>query len=306
MTKMLVSVVMANYNRPILALRTVQSALAQQNDFINIEVIICDDASTFPIAKETLSSLGENVFYRRLPYNQGPQVARNVGINLAKGEFIVIADDDDEFINGGLQKSLDLIKMVERWNDYPVFQFARGNGIIPVSYKCVSIDDYMNGSLSGEFTAVINKEIFLKNQLAFSEEVYNVGCESLLWWKVAINWGIPTWRDCHIMSLNSDAGERLTSVGTFIKRARSFAIMEDLSLNFMQAHQLSDRFRQYYDLKLLGAASYYALAEQKAEAHNRLKQISNPFDLRKIVLNVLLYLPRFLLLKLFILYKKSK
>lgn len=84
------SIVIPAYNSAGLLSATVQSALAQDVD--DIEVIVVDDGScdnTFEVAK----SFSEVVAIRQ--ENAGDAAARNTGLNKATGEFVLFLDHDD-------------------------------------------------------------------------------------------------------------------------------------------------------------------------------------------------------------------
>lgn len=64
------------------------------------ELVVVDDASTTPLADVILhaSAYGIPTKYRKLAHRCGPGVARNVGVQLAEGEFISFVDVDDEVL----------------------------------------------------------------------------------------------------------------------------------------------------------------------------------------------------------------
>jgi glycosyltransferase involved in cell wall biosynthesis len=70
----------------------IESALAQTHS--PIEVIAIDDHSTDGTAR-VLRSFGRRIRVERLVRNSGPSAARNLGLNLARGEFVQFLDADD-------------------------------------------------------------------------------------------------------------------------------------------------------------------------------------------------------------------
>jgi sulfatase maturation enzyme AslB (radical SAM superfamily) len=74
-----------------------RSCLAQDIDDGNFEVILIDDCSTDRTYRVALDMAGALVPLRvaRTDANGGPGVARNVGIALARGEWILFVDSDD-------------------------------------------------------------------------------------------------------------------------------------------------------------------------------------------------------------------
>lgn len=95
MQKPLVSVVIATHNRQDLLPQAVRSILDQT--YQNFEIVIVDDASE-DVTPEVIRGLTESdprIRSIRSDKNVGPGAARNLGIALAKGDFVAIMDDDD-------------------------------------------------------------------------------------------------------------------------------------------------------------------------------------------------------------------
>ena len=62
------------------------------------EVIVVDDGSKEPVIPGSFQDKqGRNDKILRLPKNMGPAVARNRGVKVARGKFVVFADSDVEF-----------------------------------------------------------------------------------------------------------------------------------------------------------------------------------------------------------------
>ena len=90
----LVSTIIPVYNRPILIVEAVNSVLAQT--YKNTEVIVVDDGSDDDTPSVLLSLQTEHPQVTVLTQqNQGPGVARELGRQHAKGEFIQFLDSDD-------------------------------------------------------------------------------------------------------------------------------------------------------------------------------------------------------------------
>lgn len=289
MQSILVSIVIATYNRPQLLIRAVNSCLAQKNNLINVEVIICDDASSNPVSKNELLNFGLKVSYFRHSVNKGPQAARNLGIEKASGDFIAILDDDDEFLPESLTKAINAIQAIPQWNKYPVFQFARTNGYISSSFEIITIEHYLTGKLKGDFAPIFNAKACKENNLKYPTEVLGISCEHFLWWEIALRWGIPSFM-YNLQKLNTDADIRLTSSKDLIKKAPLYAQMEDLSVKFLEEKGLVDKYKGYYNLKLKGAATYYLLSNKTKISKNRLREIKS-FSVAKYLILILNYFP---------------
>lgn len=92
----LVSAVIPTRNRPELACRAVRSALAQT--YANLEVVVVVDGPD-PATVQALEALNETrLRIVALKQNVGGSEARNIGAREARGEWIALLDDDDEWL----------------------------------------------------------------------------------------------------------------------------------------------------------------------------------------------------------------
>ena len=95
MSKPLVTAVIPTRNRPELVCRAVRSALAQT--YANLEVVVVIDGPD-PSTVQALEALNEpRLRVVALEENVGGSEARNIGVRGAKGEWIALLDDDDEW-----------------------------------------------------------------------------------------------------------------------------------------------------------------------------------------------------------------
>ncbi|MCC7201184.1 MAG: glycosyltransferase [Nitrospirae bacterium] len=86
-----VSVIIPAYNRAGYIIQTLQSVFAQT--FTDYEVIVIDDGSTDDTEDALKPYSGRITYIRKANGGQGS--ARNVGIRMAKGEYIAFLDSDD-------------------------------------------------------------------------------------------------------------------------------------------------------------------------------------------------------------------
>jgi glycosyltransferase involved in cell wall biosynthesis len=87
-----VSVVIPTYNRADKVRKGVESVLAQS--FTDLEVIVVDDGSSDETGQTLKHAFGDCIRYY-FQTNQGVSVARNKGIEEARGEWIAFLDSDD-------------------------------------------------------------------------------------------------------------------------------------------------------------------------------------------------------------------
>ena len=71
-----------------------------------IEIIVIDDGSKDDSAKEIVNSYINSteipIIFKKKK-NGGPSSARNIGIHIAKGEFILFIDADDELLSDSIE-----------------------------------------------------------------------------------------------------------------------------------------------------------------------------------------------------------
>lgn len=104
-----VSVVITTYNRTKFLRESVASIRAQS--IKPFEIIIVDDGSTdAALAGLRSDPLFSGVVFLRNPENFGLGGARNTGIHAAKGDYIVLHDDDDVLEPRLLETALDIME----------------------------------------------------------------------------------------------------------------------------------------------------------------------------------------------------
>lgn len=103
-----VTVVIPTYNRPDLVMRALSSVCRQT--FTDFEVLVIDDGQK-ERAEAAVASIGDSrIRYVANEHSLGGGGARNVGISMARGEFVAFLDDDDEWFPEKLQIQVDLLE----------------------------------------------------------------------------------------------------------------------------------------------------------------------------------------------------
>lgn len=165
------SIIIPLYNKEKSIVRTLKSILSQTID--DYEIIIVDDGSTDDSVRQA-KSVHDNRIRIISQQNSGVSIARNRGIQEAKGEFIGFIDADDEWDKDYLQTQLDLIA---KYKDCDVFS---------TNYR---FEDY----LGNHYDTTINK-------LPFG----NDDSDGVLtnYFEVASSSHVPVWTSAVIMKLN--------------------------------------------------------------------------------------------------------
>jgi hypothetical protein len=125
------SVVIPAYNRADLIVPVIQSVLAQT--FTDFEVLVIDDGSTDPTHEVVDLHFGPHpqvIYYKKK--NEERSIARNTGLQLAQGEYVVFHDSDD------LMRPNHLTVLNEKIGNYPdgnffatKFATQRGGRLLP-------------------------------------------------------------------------------------------------------------------------------------------------------------------------------
>ena len=155
-----ISVIILTYNRSKLLPRAIKSVLNQK--FSDFELIIVNNASTDNTDEVIRSFSDKRIIYKKNKENN-TFGGRNIGIDAARGEYIVSLDDDDEFASDALEiiskkvkeLSPDGIKMF--WFDCVDVESGRpsGSGVEKEGY--VSYKDNLCGKITGDYQIVIDR-----------------------------------------------------------------------------------------------------------------------------------------------------
>jgi glycosyltransferase involved in cell wall biosynthesis len=114
------SIIIPTYNRARTILRALSSAVWQQYPKDKFEVIVVDDGST-DNTEELLKELSQDIQIIFLGKNEGRLVARNMGMKMAKHDWICWLDSDDEY----LTTYLDTINnAINEFPTYKIFNFG--------------------------------------------------------------------------------------------------------------------------------------------------------------------------------------
>jgi len=111
----MISVIIPAYNRASYLKEAIQSVLDQDYfaglDLSSLfELLVIDDGST-DNTKEIVSAFGDRVKYH-YQVNRGISTTRNVGLSLAKGDYIAFLDSDDLWKKAKLRMQMNLMENI--------------------------------------------------------------------------------------------------------------------------------------------------------------------------------------------------
>ena len=180
----MITVVLTTYNRCHLLPRAVQSVL--DGDYDNFELLIIDDASSDDTPSVVSKLNDPRIRYLRQPENGGVLRARNRGFDAARGDYVVLLDDDDELVPTALSsvvkdaqaaalQGVDIL-----WFDCVDAESRQLSGYVPTPNGIIEFDDYVCGRIHGDFWLVFGKEALDGHRFDETLRAH----ESLLWLRI--------------------------------------------------------------------------------------------------------------------------
>lgn len=171
-----VSVVIPTFNRGKVIERSIRSVINQT--FQDIEIIIVDDCSTDDTRDIVAGFKDKRIKYICHKQNKGGAVARNTGINAARGEFIAFQDSDDVWVNEKLEKQMQVMSTAS--NDVGVvftsYLLIKNNRVsrVPRNITDLNSSNFLRHLLRKNFIGtptVVIRKICLKKVELFDEDL---------------------------------------------------------------------------------------------------------------------------------------
>ena len=187
--KNLISIVVPVYNASRFLDETIKTVREQTID--NWELIFVDDCSTDnsdEIIKQYMK-IDKRIKYFKQDQNGGPALARNRGIDEAKGNFLCFLDADDMWDKDKLEKQLNFMLEKEVAFSYTSYEFATFDGI-PTGKKVkakevLTYKEVLKNNIISTITVMfnlnlINKELIKMPNLKYVED-------TATWFKILRN-----------------------------------------------------------------------------------------------------------------------
>jgi teichuronic acid biosynthesis glycosyltransferase TuaG len=156
----LISVVMAAYNAEKFLLASLDSVFNQT--YKNLEIVVVDDCSK----DKTLSILrgiqDPRLKIVELKQNGGAGVARNKGLEVARGRYIAFLDADDVWVENKLELQLSFMQRTQAKICHTSYTFIneageRIPGSVQVSAR-INLNQYMRNTEIGLSTAMVDRQ----------------------------------------------------------------------------------------------------------------------------------------------------
>lgn len=131
-----ISVIIPVYNVEQYICKCVRSIIDQDNSYVILECLVVDDCSTdnsIQIVRSIVNQYNGNIHFKILTHteNKGLSVARNTGIEVAKGDYILFVDSDDWLPKDSISCFFKILQ------DYPSVDMISGNSFRVVEKKAL-------------------------------------------------------------------------------------------------------------------------------------------------------------------------
>lgn len=160
------SIITPVYNRADCIARCLDSVIRNLSHGIEMEHVVVDDGSADNSAQivEDYASRYDHIQFIRLPQNKGTNAARNAAIAAAKGEFCIILDSDDYFVDNAVA----IIDRTVSANNYRQYMFAaddmvddyaRNSLLNKAQQTTLEYKDFLAGRVAGDFIHCVTTQI---------------------------------------------------------------------------------------------------------------------------------------------------
>ena len=214
------SVVIPLYNKAPYIERAIRSVLAQT--FQDFEIIVVDDGSTDNGA-EIIKNYDDSRIRLIRQKNQGPGVARNVGLQMASGSYVSFLDADDEWLPSFIEKGVEFLSKVgdevvtisfgydEPWKDYKeIVQMWDRRGVVNGVYELFNNSDPLLAvsllAYMSPWSTMARKDVVIKYGGFFERYRCLYAEDAHLWLKVLLNHKIAISRE-KLVVFHSEASE---------------------------------------------------------------------------------------------------
>jgi len=145
----------------------------------DVEMILVNDGSTDDTLKivQKYMDRGTNIICKGYNANMGVNYARNYGIELSLGTYIMFLDSDDKLLDGAIETIVELIKYGNRSH----YLLLTNRSTVPKrTHNDIEFRDWVYNRVTGDFVHVLRSSVLKANK--FSDK-FN-GFENITWFKI--------------------------------------------------------------------------------------------------------------------------
>ncbi|MDD5165867.1 MAG: glycosyltransferase family 2 protein [Candidatus Omnitrophica bacterium] len=221
------SVIIPTYNRRETILRSARSVSAQLRD--DFELVIIDDGSTDGTMDVILKMAPQqNLIIHRFDSNKGVNAARNAGVRLANGEFVLFLDSDDYMVDKSLDKVFLILSRKDISGHLLFVCLEEGtmrpwNLVWPPDGTLIDFHRQLTREYNGDYCHVVRKEYLFR--YPFFEEFK--ASEDLNWFRIS--------KEC--------SPEQFFNIPVVVSRRNSlYSLTKDLN-DLSKADNIAEQFR---------------------------------------------------------------
>lgn len=173
------SIITPIYNRADCIARCIESVIKQKSSDFEIEHIIIDDGSTDDTVKiiEKFATTFPHIHLIAFLQNRGTNAARNKAIATATGDYCILLDSDDYFVDDALQF---IHSVMMKKSGYGHYMFApddmqcryKLNPLLNVYQAEITYLNFLSGAVTGDFVHVIKASVLKKYPFEESVRIY--------------------------------------------------------------------------------------------------------------------------------------
>ncbi len=265
------SVVIPTYNRGEMILNTLETVFNQS--YRQFEIIVVDDCSTDNTEAILKSFVEKGVIrYIRLARNSERSVARNTGMQNAKGDFVTLLDSDDFMYPDCLK---DAAEFAGNHPEFKVFQnkyeLVNQKRELVYAYPFPSLDNQYKALCSGNFMACVggflHREVYQKIQ--FDANPALIGSEDYeIWFRVLAKYKVGRVDKVNHGVLQHD--NRSVGSHTFEILLRN----KDYIVNVIRRHSsVKEKFEKYIPRFEASILIYAAILANQSKMYSKARQL---------------------------------
>ena len=182
----MISIVVPVYNAEKYIATTIE--MVQRQTYTDWELILVDDCSkdhSVDVMKSCIGANSDKIRLIQKEVNEGAAMARNTGIDAARGRYIAFLDADDIWYPGKLEKELAFLEKHDAAFVFSSYEFGDEDGV-PTG-KAVHVPKTLTYRQALSRTVIFTSTVLLDTQQTGKELIHmpKIGSEdTATWWKI--------------------------------------------------------------------------------------------------------------------------